>query len=334
MIHQPPYETVLKPFGEALVELAGRRADVVCLGADLTRQTETDLFRDGLPQRFFNVGMAEANAIGIAGGLARAGHTVFFATFGVFATRRCFDQLAMAIAYPGCRVTIAGFMPGLSSPGGPSHQAIEDVALMRALPNMTVVDVADATETRQAVAAVADHPGPVYLRLGRGEIPLIFGDDHRFSLDRAQVLAAGRELVLIGSGMMLAASLAAAQRLRECGVDVAVLNVPVIKPLDAETILSACEGASVVITAENHSVIGGLGSAVAETLAEAGIGVRLTRVGIEDRFAESGSRPYLFSRYGLSVGRIVAESWRMLGRPGPPPPVDEITAAQGTYAPV
>ena len=117
MIHQPPYETVLKPFGEALVELARRRTDVVCLGADLTRQTETDLFRDALPQRFFNVGMAEANAIGIAGGLARAGHTVFFATFGVFATRRCFDQLAMAIAYPGCRVTIAGFMPGLSSPG-------------------------------------------------------------------------------------------------------------------------------------------------------------------------------------------------------------------------
>jgi transketolase len=278
--------------------------------------------------------MAEANAIGIAGGLARAGHTVFFATFGVFATRRCFDQLAMAIAYPGCRVTIAGFMPGLSSPGGPSHQAIEDVALMRALPNMTVVDVADATETRQAVPAIADHHGPVYLRLGRGEIPRIFGEDHRFSLDRAQVLTGGRELVLIASGMMLAAALAAAERLRECGVGVGVLNVPVIKPLDAGTILGACEGASAVITAENHSVIGGLGSAVAEALAEAGVGVRLKRVGIEDRFAESGSRPYLFSRYGLSVGRIVAEAWRMLGRTDPPPSVGEVTAPAGTYAPV
>ena len=226
MIHQPPYATVLKPFGEALVDLARSRRDVVCLGADLTRQTETDLFRDAFPERFFNVGMAEANAIGIAGGLARAGHTVFFASFGVFATRRCFDQLSMAIAYPGCRVTIAGFMPGLSSPGGPSHQAIEDVALMRALPNMTVVDVADATETRQAVAAVAEHRGPVYLRLGRGEIPVMFGDEHRFSLTRAQVLEPGRELVLIGSGMMLGATLAAAARLREHGVDVGVVNVP------------------------------------------------------------------------------------------------------------
>ncbi|HEY3771398.1 MAG TPA: transketolase C-terminal domain-containing protein [Solirubrobacteraceae bacterium] len=334
MIHRPPYETVLKPFGEALVGLAGRRRDIVCLGADLTRQTETDLFRDAFPDRFFNVGMAEANAIGIAGGLARAGHAVFFATFGVFATRRCFDQLAMAIAYPGCRVTIAGFMPGLSSPGGPSHQAIEDVALMRALPNMTVVDVADATETRQAVEAAAERPGPVYLRLGRGEIPVIFGDDHAFSLDRAQVLSRGRELVVIGSGMMLGAALAAAETLRLAGVDVGVLNVPVIKPLDADTILSACDGAQGVITAENHSVIGGLGSAVAEALAEAGAGARLSRVGIEDRFAESGSRPFLFSRYGLSVRRIVAEAWRMLGRTDRPPAVSEIAAAEGTYAPV
>jgi transketolase len=334
MIHPPPYATVLKPFGEALVDLARNRREVVCLGADLTRQTETDLFRDAFPERFFNVGMAEANAIGIAGGLARAGYTVFFATFGVFATRRCFDQLAMAIAYPGCRVTIAGFMPGLSSPGGPSHQAIEDVALMRALPNMTVVDVADATETRQAVTAIAEHPGPVYLRLGRGEIPLIFGDEHQFSLSRAQVLERGRELVLIGSGMMVGATLAAAARLRECGIGVGVLNVPVIKPLDAHTILGACDGARAVITAENHSVIGGLGSAVAEALAEAGTGARLSRIGIEDRFAESGSRSYLFSRYGLSVRRIVAEAWRMLGRTDPAPEVSEITAAQGTYAPV
>lgn len=334
MIRRPPYETVLKPFGQALVELARRRSDLVCLGADLTRQTETDLFRDAFPERFFNVGMAEANAIGIAGGLARAGRTVFFATFGVFATRRCFDQLAMAIAYPGCRVTIAGFMPGLSSPGGPSHQAIEDVALMRALPNMTVVDVADAIETAQAVRAAADHPGPVYLRLGRGEIPLIFGEDHRFSLQRAQVLEAGRELVLIGSGMMLGAVVAAAERLRESGIDVGVLHVPVIKPLDAGTILAACERARAVITAENHSVIGGLGSAVAEALAEAGCGTRLTRVGIPDRFAESGSRAYLFSRYGLSVRRLVDEAWRMLGRAGPPPAVHEVTAGAGTYAPV
>jgi transketolase len=334
MLYDPPYRTVLKPFGQALVDLGRERPDIVCLGADLTRQTETDLFRDQLGERFFNAGMAEANAVGIAGGLARAGCTVFFATFGVFATRRCFDQIAMAVAYPALNVKLVGFMPGLSSPGGPSHQAIEDVALMRALPNMTVVDVADATETRQAVRAVADHPGPVYLRLKRGEIPLIFGDDHAFSMDRAQVLAPGGELVLVGSGMMLPAALAAADALRGHGVGVAVLHVPVIKPLDTATILDACHGVRAVITAENHSVIGGLGSAVAEALAEAGSGVRLIRVGIQDRFGESGSRPYLFSRYGLTVQRIVTEAWRALGRTDPPPAVDDVSAGEGTYAPV
>ncbi len=334
MVNDPPYRTVLKPFGQALVDLARQRPDVVCLGADLTRQTETDLFRDQLGDRFFNAGMAEANAIGIAGGLARAGRTVFFATFGVFATRRCLDQIAMAVAYPALNVKIIGFMPGLSSPGGPSHQAIEDMALMRALPNMAVVDVADATETRQAVRAVADHPGPVYLRLKRGEIPLIFDEDHAFSMERAQVLAPGGEVVLIGSGMMLAAVLAAAEALRAHGVEVGVLNVPVVKPLDAPTIVKAGRGTRAVITAENHSVIGGLGSAVAEALAEAGFGGRLIRVGIQDRFAESGSRSYLFSRYGLSVQRIVDEAWRALSRTDPVPVVGDIAADEGTYAPV
>ena len=175
-MREPPYSTVLKPYGAALVELARRRPEIICLGADLTRQTETDLFRDEFADRFINLGMAEANMISVAGGLARAGRVVFVNTFGVFCTRRCFDQIAMSVAYPNLNVKIVGFMPGLSSPGGPSHQAIEDVALMRALPNFTVVEPADAIETRQAVAAIAAHPGPVYLRLKRGEIPVIFED--------------------------------------------------------------------------------------------------------------------------------------------------------------
>ncbi|NLT07048.1 MAG: transketolase [Solirubrobacterales bacterium] len=331
---EPPYDIVLKPYGQALVDLAQEREDVVCLGADLTRQTETDLFRDTIPERFFNVGMAEANAIGIAGGLARAGHTVFFNTFGVFATRRCLDQIAMAVAYPALNVKVIGFMPGLSSPGGPSHQAIEDVALMRALPSMTVVDVADATETRQAVRAIAEIDGPVYMRLKRGEIPVIFDDDHELSLDRAQVLVEGAELTIVASGMLLAAALSAARLLGEHGVDAGVVNVPVIKPLDAATVVGACAGTRAVVTAENHSVVGGLGSAVAEALAEAGAGVPLRRVGIEDRFAESGSRPYLFSRYGLSVQRIVERAWEALGRDDSPPAAADVVADEGTYAPV
>ena len=181
---EPPFKTVLKPYGQALLALARRRPDIVCLGADLTRQTETDIFRDAIGERFFNAGAAEANMIGVAAGLARAGRVVFVNTFGVFCTRRCYDQIAMAVACPRLNVKIVGFMPGLSSPGGPSHQAIEDVALMRALPNVTVIEPADAIETTQVVRAIAQHPGPVYLRLKRGEIPgFRLGGGWRFKVD-------------------------------------------------------------------------------------------------------------------------------------------------------
>jgi transketolase len=335
-LREPPYETVLKPYGAALLALARRRPEVVCLGADLTRQTETDLFRDTLPDRFINIGMAEANMISIAGGLARAGHVVFVNTFGVFCTRRCFDQIAMSVAYPKLNVKIVGFMPGLSSPGGPSHQAIEDVALMRALPNMAVVEPADAVETEQVVAAIADHPGPVYLRLKRGEIPRIFDDDHRLDLRKAQILvgAEGAEACIVASGMMIPAALAAARTLQQNGVSASVINVPVIKPLDGATVTAAARKSRILITAENHTVVGGLGSAVAEAVAEAGLAVKLRRIGIADVFAESGSREYLFNRYGLGTQHIVDAAWQGLAinRPAPRAPVLETTP--GAYAPV
>jgi transketolase len=327
---------VLKPYGAALVELARRRPDVVCLGADLTRQTETDLFRDQIADRFINVGMAEANMLSIAGGLARAGHTVFVNTFGVFCTRRCFDQIAMSVAYPNLNVKIVGFMPGLSSPGGPSHQAIEDVALMRALPNLTVIEPADAIETKQVVAAIADRPGPVYLRLKRGEIPLIFDDDHRLDLAKAQILTGGEgtDVCIIASGMMIPAALAAARTLTENGITAAVINVPVIKPLDGATIAAMARRARIVITAENHTIVGGLGSAVAEALAEAGTSAPLRRVGIADTFAEAGSREYLFAKYGLGTQNIIEAAWRGLAINRPTPIAHVIEASPGVYAPV
>jgi transketolase len=335
-LFEPPYKTILKPYGEALLTLAHQRREVVCLGADLTRQTETDGFRDTIPGRFINVGMAEANMISIAGGLARAGHIVFVNTFGVFCTRRCYDQIAMSVAYPALNVKIVGFMPGLSSPGGPSHQAIEDVALMRALPNMTVVEPADAVEVAQSVAAIADHPGPVYLRLKRGENPLIFEDGHRLDLDLAQVLQGGSacDVCIVAAGMMLPMALAAVRTLEDNGLAATVINTPVIKPLDAATIIDAARQSRIVITAENHTVIGGLGSAVAESLAEAGVAVPLRRIGIADVFAESGSRDYLFSKYGLSTQAIIDAAWRglVINRPVPTAPVVE--ASPGAYAPV
>jgi transketolase len=335
-LREPPYKTVLKPYGEALLALARKRPEVLCLGADLTRQTETDIFRDALPERFINAGMAEANMIGIAGGLARAGHVVFINTFGVFCTRRCYDQIAMAVAYPNLNVKIVGFMPGLSSPGGPSHQAIEDVALMRALPNMTVIDPADALEITQAVTAVADHQGPVYLRLKRGEIPLIFDDNHHFNLGKAQVISGGQhsDVCIIGAGMMIPAALAAARALEDNGISATVINAPVIKPFDNATIVTAVRKSRIVITAENHTIVGGLGSAVAEAIAEAGVAAPLHRVGIQDVFAESGSREFLFSRYGLGTQNIVDAAWRGLAINRPVPVAPVLETAPGAYAPV
>jgi len=266
----------------------------------------------------------------------------FVHSFGVFTTRRPLDQIVNAVAYPRLPVRLVGFMPGVSSPGGPSHQAIEDVALMRAIPGMTVIDVADATETAQAVAAMADAPGPVYLRLRRGEIPVIFPADHRLSLDRAQVLdwsgpgtGPPCDVALLVSGMMVAPALAAARVLQAAGAVTAVVNVPVIKPLDTATVLAVAAASQAVVTAENHTIIGGLGSAVAETLAESGLGRPLRRVGLADTFAE-GARdaPYLFARYGLSAQHIVDAAWSVLGRQTAGPRVPPLAVQDGEYAPV
>ncbi len=336
-MREPPYRTELKPYGRALADLARRRGEVLCLSGDLTRQTEVDLFQAEFPERFIHGGMAEANMMGMAGALARCGYLPFVHTFGVFATRRPFDQIANAIAYPNLPVRIIGFMPGVSTPGGPSHQAIDDVALMRALPNMTVLDVADAVETRQVAAAVADVPGPVYVRLKRGEIPVIFDDDHVLRLGRAEVVLRGRDVAVLASGMMLAAALAASRVLGSHGVSVAVVNVATIKPLDSAAVLDAARGMRLVVTAENHSVIGGLGSAVAEAMAEAGLGCPLRRVGLRDTFAEGSlDAPFLFKKYGLSAGTIVETIWSALGRPGPAPSVPLIAAEAGSgeYSPV
>jgi transketolase len=335
----PPYPAILKPYGQSLVELAKERDDIVCLSGDLTRQCEIDLFAEAFPERFIHAGMAEANMMGVAGALARDGFIPFVHTFGVFATRRPLDQIINAIALPNLKVRIMGFMPGVSSPGGPSHQAIDDVALMRAIPNMTILDVADAVEVQQVAAAIVDVDGPVYVRLKRGEIPLIFSPGHQLSLTTANVLItgpdSGTDVAMFASGMMLAPALEAARLLKAAGVAVCLVNVPVIKPLDAATVIEVAAAAKVVLTAENHTIIGGLGSAVAEALAEAGLGRPLRRVGLRDRFAEgSKTGPYLFEKYGLSTQAIADTSWAALGRPGQAPAAEVKEAAEGEYSPV
>lgn len=334
-MHNRPYPTVLKPYGQALVDLARERTEIVCLTGDLTRQCEIDLFQDMFPERFIHAGMAEANMVSMAGALARCGHIPFVHSFGVFSTRRPLDQIVNSVAYPNLPVRIVGFMPGVSSPGGPSHQAIEDVALMRAIPNMTVVDVADAVEIRKALPAIVDHPGPVYLRLKRGEIPVIFEEDHAFSMTKAQIIKDGGEVSIFANGMMLSAAIAAAEALDAVGVPTRVVNVPVIKPLDGDTVLDVARRSKLVVTAENHSIIGGLGSAVAEVMAEAGVGCPLRRIGLRDTFAEGArTAPPLFKKYGLGTQDIIDTVWAALSKPGVSPAAPVVEAAPGEYAPV
>jgi transketolase len=301
--------TELKAYGKALVELARSRPEVVCIGADLTGPTETDLFRDELPGQFFNIGMAEANAVGIAAGMARTGDVPFVHTFSVFASRRAYDQIAMQVAYPRLNVKLIGFMPGLTTPGGVTHQAIEDLALMRALPNLTVVEPADATQTRAAVTAIADFDGPVYLRLKRGEVPVLV--DRPFRIGAVELLREGTDAVIFACGLMVTLALAAAEQLGNEGKSVAVVNVHTLKPLDSGAICEIAARTGAVVTAENHSVIGGLGSAVAQALLAAGVHCRGAQVGIADTFAEGASPGYLFAKYGLDTEAIVAACRRL-----------------------
>lgn len=292
-------------YGETLLALAQERHDIVCLGADLSFSTETDLFRDTLPERFFNAGIAEANLIGVAGGLARSGLQAWVHSFCVFATRRCYDQVAMQVAYPRNDVKIVGFLPGLSTILGVSHQAIDDVALMRALPNMTVIEPSGPAQVPAAVRAAAAHRGPVYLRMTRATAALPAGTPWEpLEIGTIQALQDGRDALLLASGLTVEPARQAAARLREKGLQVGVANVHTLKPFDAAFVRDAARAHRLLVTVENHSIIGGLGSAVAEVLAEAGTGARLLRLGVTDRFAEGASMAYLFERHGLDAAGI------------------------------
>lgn len=298
---------VPKYYGEALVELAGERDDIVCLCADLLPGTETDLFRDHFPERFVMTGIAEANMVGVAAGMARMGDMPFVHSFSVFLTRRVHDQVAMQVAYPKTNVKLVGFLPGLTTALGVSHQAIDDIALMRALPNMTVIEPCGSAQVAAAVRASADHDGPVYLRLLRASVALP-ADAELVDLDIgvAQTFRPGSDVAIFASGLMVEKALAAAERLAVDGIEAAVVNVHTIKPLDEETVCDLAERCGAIVTAENHSVIGGLGDAVSHALQTHNVHTAMTRIGVADTFAEGGSTPYLLNKYGLDVEHIVS----------------------------
>ena len=301
-------------YGKALVKLGGENERVVVLDADLSKSTKTHDFMKTYPERFFNMGIAEQNLMGTAAGLAAAGKIAFASTFAVFATGRAFEQIRNSIAYNKLNVKIAATHAGLTvGEDGASHQSIADIAVMRALPNMTVIVPADGVETEKAIYAAAGHEGPVYIRLGRSAVPVLYPPEYDFQIGKATTLKEGKDIAILATGIMVAESLKAAEELAAEGLNVQVINISTIKPIDATAIIEAAKVTGALVTVEEHSIIGGLGSAVAEVLVE-NYPVPLERVGVKDTFGESGKPQELLDKYGLNVASIKEAVYKVLAR--------------------
>ena len=309
-------EILTKVHARNLVAWAKDKPEVLVLSADLTSSTEVDLFQQAYPDRFLSMGLTEQNMMSFAGGLAREGFTPYIHTFAVFIYRRAYDQIIASVAYPNLRVRLVGFLPGILTPGGITHQAIEDVSLMRAVPNMTVLEVGDATEIESVLDIAQAVDGPVYIRMLRGEVPRLFDPSNPFVLNRARHLSSGGDITLISSGICTEEAMRATTVLKEKGVSIHHLHVSTHKPFDDPAILEGCALPRLgVITMENHTIIGGLGSGVAETMAENGVGKKLVRIGLRDVFAHGASRPYLMREYGLDALALVRSVEKLLGEP-------------------
>lgn len=292
-------------YGKALAKYGAEYPDLVVLDADLSGSTKTGVFAKAFPERFFQMGIAEQDLMGTAAGLAAAGKIAFASTFAIFATGRAWEQIRNSIAYARFNVKVAATHAGLTvGEDGASHQANEDIALMRVIPGMTVVVPADAVETEQAVKALLDYDGPAYLRLGRSKVPVVFDDDYQFVIGKAATLRAGDDVTIIACGIMVEAALTAAEQLATEGISARVVNMSTIKPLDEEAVLAAARETGAIVTCEEHNIIGGLGSAVAECVVRH-YPVPMRFVGVKDVFGESGDPETLLKAYGLTAGDIV-----------------------------
>jgi len=293
------------PFGKALAKLGQSRPEIVGMTADLGKYTDIHPFRDAFPDRFFNVGMAEQNLVAVAAGLARTGKQPFATTYGVFASRRAFDFVAIALAHSMLDVKIVAGLPGLTTGYGGTHQAIEDLALMRMIPGLTIIDPMDATEIAAATEAIAAYKGPVYMRLLRGTVPVVLEPGYRFEIGKARQLREGKDVGIISTGFMSERAIDAAAALEKRGVRVGVLHVPTIKPFDAQAVATFAASVDRVVTAENHVVVGGLASLVVETLFDAGVSRKVTRIGLPDLYIECGAVPTLQRKYGLTTEAMI-----------------------------
>ena len=293
-------------YGEALVELGKINENVVVLDADLSGSTKTNMFKKAFPERHFNVGIAEADLIGTAAGLATCGKTVFASSFAMFAAGRAFEQIRNTVAYPKLNVKIAPTHAGISvGEDGGSHQSVEDIAIMRAIPGMVVLSPADAVETKKMIFAAAEYDGPVYIRMGRLGVPVLFDENYDFQIGIANTLKDGKDVTIVATGLMVAEALKASEELEKEGISVRVINAGTIKPLDGETILKAAEETKFIVTAEEHSVIGGLGSAVSEFLSEVHP-TKVKKVGIYDKFGQSGTGEELLEKYELTAEKLIS----------------------------
>lgn len=298
-------KAIREAMGEGLVDIGRENERIVVLDADLASSTKVSMFEKAHPNRFFQMGIAEQNMVGVAAGLATFGFIPFTSTFACFAAKRACDQIRIAVAQPKLNVKIIGAYAGLfTGKTGATHQSVQDMAIMRSMPNMVVVEPCDAVETRKMLESIIEYEGPVYFRATRDPLPLIFDEQYEFKLGKAVQVKKGKDAVIVAQGFTTHLALEAAQMIKENGIDVGVIHVPTLKPFDSNMICEAASAVDVVITVENHSIIGGLGSAVSEALSE-NCPTLLKRIGIRDSFGESGSNADLQKKYGLTHQDII-----------------------------
>lgn len=308
------FEIVARPHQDNFLQWAADKPEVVVLSADLTNSCEVGVFRDAYPDRFYSMGMAEQNMLSVAAGMAREGLEPWLHTFSVFLYRRPLDQLQMSVAYPALPVRLVGFLPGITTPGGVTHQAIEDIAVLRAVPNMTILEVGDATEVESVIDVAHTIDGPVYIRQLRGEVSRIFPKEEPMVLNSARKLSSGTDVALMTSGIMTEEALRALPLITQRGVSVDHLHISTLKPFtDPQVLESMSRVSKGVITMENHSIVGGLGSAVAEVMAENGVGTKLSRIGIPDTYAHGASQKYLMAELGLDARALVTRVEQAVG---------------------
>ncbi|MDR1564233.1 MAG: transketolase family protein [Oscillospiraceae bacterium] len=301
-------------YGEALVELGNEIENLYVLDADLAAATKTGMFKKAHPKKFLDCGIAEQNMMGIAAGLSIEGNVVFASSFAMFAAGRAFEQVRNSIAYPDANVKIGATHAGISvGEDGATHQCCEDIALMRAIPNMVIINPADAVEAKLATKAAAAYKGPVYLRFGRLAVPVIFDENHRFEIGKGDILSEGSDVTIIATGLMVAEAVKANELLKAKGISARIVNIATIKPIDKQLILESAAKTGVIVTVEEHSIIGGLGSAVCEVICESAAPVPVLRIGVNDRFGFSGPALDLLDEFKLNAENIVNTAERAIG---------------------